>query len=116
MVAKLWPSSDCIALSALRSNVAADDERALNRTFPLDNRVRTSEKPSASKHFFSSGILAFMGLTPRRNATYRGMGFDLRSIRVAKDQLHILRGRVRVGCMREAHPNQRGTRPAYSCD
>jgi hypothetical protein len=76
MVAKLRPSSDCMAFSALLSNVATDDERALNTTFPLDNSVRTSEKPSASKQFFSSGILAFMGLTPRRNATYLGMGFD----------------------------------------
>src|SRR5512134_3391009 len=75
MVAKLRPSSDCMAFSDLSSNLATDDERALNTTFPLDNRVRTSVKPSASKQFFSSGILAFMGLTPRRNATYLGMGF-----------------------------------------
>jgi hypothetical protein len=31
------------------------------------------EKPAASKQSLSSGIPAFIGLTPRRKATYRGM-------------------------------------------
>ena len=38
-------------------------------TFPLDSKVRTFVKPTDSKHAFSSGILAFSGLTPRNSAT-----------------------------------------------
>ena len=41
---------------------------ALNTTLPLERTVITSVKPAASKARFSSGILAFMGLTARRNA------------------------------------------------
>lgn len=42
--------------------------RAPNTTFPLERTVRTSAKPADSNADLSSDILAFMGLTPRRNA------------------------------------------------
>jgi hypothetical protein len=69
IVRKLWPSPDCIALSARRSSTAGDAGRASKATFPLDSSVRTSVKPAASKQAFSAGMLAFIGLTPRRKAT-----------------------------------------------
>ena len=40
---------------------------------PLDSKVLTSLKPAASKLFFSSGILQFIGTTPRRKAAYCGV-------------------------------------------
>jgi hypothetical protein len=62
-------SSLAIAASALRSSVLAAAARALNTTLPLARTVLTPVKPAASKQRFSSGILAFIGLTPRRKAT-----------------------------------------------
>ena len=44
-------------------------EAALNTTLPLASTVFTSRKPAFSKQRASSGILAFMGLTPRSSAT-----------------------------------------------
>lgn len=73
IVAKLRPSSACMDFSARSARRSFEALRALNTTFPLERRVRTSEKPAASKQCLSSGILAFMGLTPRRKAAYRGM-------------------------------------------
>src|SRR5712664_4642262 len=85
MVRNERPSSFFIAVSALRSSDASDDARALNTTLPLERTVFTSAKPAASKHFFSSGIFAFIGLTPRRNAAYRGMAtLSSRKIRVGE--------------------------------
>lgn len=43
--------------------------RASKTTLPLASTVRTALKPAASKQARSSGIFAFMGLTPRRKAT-----------------------------------------------
>jgi hypothetical protein len=57
----------------LRASVFAAPPRASNTTLPLESTVFTPVKPAASKQRFSSGILAFMGLTPRRKATYRAM-------------------------------------------
>jgi hypothetical protein len=62
-----------MAFSARRSSASDDDARVLKATLPLDKMVRTSEKPALSKQCFNAGILAFIGLTPRRKATYRGM-------------------------------------------
>ena len=45
------------------------DARASNATLPLDRSVRTLLKPASSKLRLSSGILQFIGLTPRRKAT-----------------------------------------------
>lgn len=42
--------------------------RALNATFPLPKMVLTSVKPADSNARFSSGILQFIGMTPRKNA------------------------------------------------
>ena len=58
-----------MAASALRSSVARAMARELNATFPLDSSVFTSVKPALSKQRLSSGIFAFIGLTPRRKAT-----------------------------------------------
>ena len=69
MVEKLRPSAACIAFSALRSSVAGAVVRALNATLPLDSKVLTSVKPAASNARFRSGMRAFIGLTPRSNAT-----------------------------------------------
>jgi hypothetical protein len=68
MVRNVRPSCFSIAASTLRSSDTSDDARALNTTLPLESSVFTSVKPAASKHLFSSGIFAFIGLTPRRNA------------------------------------------------
>ena len=68
-VAKLRPSPASIAFSQRRSNTANEAGRASNTTLPLDSSVRTPEKPAASKQAFSSGMRAFIGLTPRRKAT-----------------------------------------------
>ena len=57
-----------MAASALRSSDASEAARALNTTLPLERMVLTSVKPAAAKHCFSSGIFAFIGLTPRRKA------------------------------------------------
>ena len=38
-------------------------------TLPLESTVLTLVKPTSSKQSLSSGIFAFIGLTPRRNAT-----------------------------------------------
>jgi hypothetical protein len=68
MVRNSRPSRCFIAASALRSSDAADAARASKRTFPLERRVLTSVKPAASKLARSSGIFAFVGITPRRKA------------------------------------------------
>ena len=68
MVRNARPSCFFIAASTLRSSDASDEARALKTTLPLKRTVFTSVKPAASKHLFSSGIFAFIGLTPRRNA------------------------------------------------
>src|SRR5882672_8714654 len=83
MVRNERPSCFFIAASALPSSDASVP-RALNTTLPLERTVFTSAKPAASKHFFSSGIFAFIGLTPRRNAAYRGMATLSRKIRVGE--------------------------------
>jgi hypothetical protein len=57
-----------MAASAFFSSLASLVGAALNTTLPLPSTVCTSLKPASSKHRFSSGILAFMGLTPRKNA------------------------------------------------
>jgi hypothetical protein len=41
---------------------------ALNTALPLESKVFTSSKPAFSSARLSSGILQFMGLTPRRKA------------------------------------------------
>jgi hypothetical protein len=68
MVPKARPRCFSIAASALRSIAPAAAARVLNTTLPLDSTVFTSVKPAASKQRFSSGIFAFIGLTPRRKA------------------------------------------------
>src|SRR5205823_4034307 len=73
MATKARPRRSFIAASALRSSAGADDAPALKTMLPLERTVVTSAKPAASKHRFSSGIFAFMGLTPLRNAAYRRM-------------------------------------------
>jgi hypothetical protein len=57
-----------IAASALRSSAASCAAGALNTTLPLESTVLTSVNPAASNVSLSSGIFAFIGLTPRRNA------------------------------------------------
>jgi hypothetical protein len=59
-----------MAASALRCSAAALALRALsNTTLPLPSTVFTLLKPACSKQRLSSGIFAFMGLTPRSSAT-----------------------------------------------
>ena len=60
---------DEIVEAMLHAAVYAGFPRALNATLPLDSKVFTSVKPAASNARLSSGILAFIGLTPRRRAT-----------------------------------------------
>lgn len=67
-VGKLRPSCCCIAASARRSSVARAMARESNTTLPLDSTVLTSVNPALSKQRLSSGIRAFIGLTPRRKA------------------------------------------------
>ena len=57
-----------MAASARRSSAASEAADALNRTLPLERTVFTSVNRADSKAFFSSGIFAFIGLTPRRSA------------------------------------------------
>ena len=57
-----------MAASAFRASAASDAPGALKSTFPLESTVLTSPNPTASKAFASSGIFAFIGPTPRRNA------------------------------------------------
>ena len=61
-------SRRAIAASALRASASGVAARALETTLPLESTVRTSVKPAASNARSSSGIFAFIGLTPRRNA------------------------------------------------
>ena len=68
MVRNALPRCFFIAASILFWSAASDDAPALKTTLPLERSVFTSRKPAASKHFFTSGIFAFIGLTPRRNA------------------------------------------------
>src|SRR3954467_10680022 len=70
---KEWPRRCFIAASALRSRAVMDAARALNTTLPLESNVRTSGKPASSKHLFSSGIFAFIGVTALRKAAERGL-------------------------------------------
>src|SRR2546427_2844869 len=51
-----------------RESDGSHARRALNTTFPLERMVFTSVKPADSKACFSSGIFAFIGVTPRRKA------------------------------------------------
>src|ERR671924_1497970 len=74
MVRNAVPSCISIAASAFFCSDASDAFAALNTTLPLERTVFTSEKPAASKACCSSGIFAFMGMTPLRKAAYRGMG------------------------------------------
>lgn len=46
---------------------------ASNTTLPLESSVFTSVNPAASNARLSSGIRQFIGLTPLRNAAYRGI-------------------------------------------
>ena len=57
-----------MAASAFFSSTALVDARESNTTLPLESNVATLVNPAASNAFFTSGIFAFMGLTPRRNA------------------------------------------------
>ena len=71
--AKLRPRWASMAASAALATAASDLARASKATLPLERSVRTSVKPAFSKARFSSGIFAFVGVTPRRKATKRGM-------------------------------------------
>jgi hypothetical protein len=51
------------------SRVASDAETASKTTLPLERTVFTLRNPANSKLRLSSGILALLGLTPRRKAT-----------------------------------------------
>ena len=68
MVRKALPSRRSSAASIFICNALSVAARAPNTTFPLDSSVFTSVKPAASNAFFTSGIFAFVGITPRRNA------------------------------------------------
>src|SRR5947207_9698592 len=70
---KACPSRRAIAVSARRSSVSSDAARAVNATLPLDSTVLTSVKPADSNAALRSGIFAFIGITPRSNAAYRGI-------------------------------------------
>ena len=72
-----WPSSSRIAVSAFRWRADADVRGASKTTLPLERTVFTSLKPAVSNACFRAGILAFIGLTPRRKAAYRGMARTL---------------------------------------
>jgi hypothetical protein len=56
-----------IAVSAFFASTSFFALGAEKITLPLERSVRTSVKPAASTARFSSGIFAFIGLTPRRN-------------------------------------------------
>ena len=58
-----------MAASALSARTVSELSRALKTTLPLESTVLTSLKPALAKHCFSSGIFAFIGLTPRSRAT-----------------------------------------------
>ncbi len=73
MVMNAWPRCSCIAASAFRSSVASELLLASNTTLPLPSTVFTSVNPAASNAALRAGILQFVGITPRRNAAYRGM-------------------------------------------
>jgi hypothetical protein len=59
-----------MAASALRSSSASGAAGALKTTLPLESTVFTWVNPAASKAALSRGMLAFIGLTPRRKAAY----------------------------------------------
>src|SRR6185437_1115863 len=59
--------------SARFSSADSRAVRAEKTTLPLPNTVATSVKSAASNARLSAGILQFVGITPRRNATYRGI-------------------------------------------
>ena len=69
IVKKALPSRRSSAASIFFCNALSDAARAPKTTLPLDSRVFTSVKPADSNACFTSGIFAFIGLTPRRNAT-----------------------------------------------
>src|SRR2546426_12421550 len=62
-----------MAASAFCCNAWSEELRASNTTLPLPRTVFTSVKPAASNASFKADILAFIGITPRSNAAYRGM-------------------------------------------
>lgn len=74
-------SSRAIAASAFFSSAGVEVTGARKTTFPLESTVRTSRNPAASKARTSSGIVAFVGETPRRNAAYRSMPMGLAAAR-----------------------------------
>jgi hypothetical protein len=57
-----------MAASAFRWSVASEAAEAVKTRLPLESSVLTSVKPAASNAFFRSGILAFVGMMPRRKA------------------------------------------------
>src|SRR2546421_12508021 len=75
IVKNRWPNWAAIAFSASRASDVSAAADAVKTTFPLDRTVLTSSKPCCSKHRLSSAIFTFIGLTPRRKATYRGIGY-----------------------------------------
>lgn len=68
IVGKTRPRCFSIAASTLRSSAATGVAVALKTTLPLESSVLTSSKPARSRARLSSGILQFIGLTPRRKA------------------------------------------------
>ena len=77
-VTKAFPRCFSMAASAFASSLARSSGFAEKATLPLDSSVLTSRNPTASKQRLSSGILQFMGLTPRRKATYRSTDVTMR--------------------------------------
>jgi len=62
-----------MAASARRISVAASPTLASKATLPLPRMVLTAPNPAASKLRLRSGMVTYIGLTPRKNARYRVM-------------------------------------------
>src|SRR5690348_1181886 len=83
--------------SAICSIARTDLPDAVKITFPLESTVFTSRNPAFSNARFSSGIFAFIGLTPRRNATYRLFIYVFASLFVPAEA-HSTPGHVEKTC------------------
>src|SRR5690606_4382961 len=79
VVGKSLPTVSCTVCSTCWAIVDSSPSGESKATLPLDKTVLTSPKPADSRHSLSTCILRFVGLTPRRKATYLGIGLPSRT-------------------------------------